>query len=163
MRCLADDATGNPIHTCAENAELCPDKKTLQNMKTMSIWAEGVEGEVHLEIKSISGYNCAAPSVEPVAAEAEAPCCKVCDAPEVKYFSVDVPHGFCGETCLKPSLFPVFKVFESNLTLYNGTGPSPCAEQYTPFGTHYTIYNGTVTHGVWPLTCTLDLYAPEPK
>ena len=94
---------------------------------------------------------------------AEALCCKVCQAPEVKYFSVDVPHGFCGETCLKPSLFPIFKVFEANLTLYNGTGPSPCAEQFTPWDTHYTIYNATVTHGVWPLTCTLDLYAPEPK
>eukprot|EP00965_Chrysotila_dentata_P198825 6179041-Pleurochrysis_carterae.AAC.5 len=38
-----DDATGEPIHTCAENAAYCPDDKTKQNMKTMSIWAEGVE------------------------------------------------------------------------------------------------------------------------
>ena len=27
-------------------------------MKTMSIWAEGVEGNVHLEIKSIAGHDC---------------------------------------------------------------------------------------------------------
>jgi len=53
-----DDATGDPIHTCAEKAEYCPDKKTLVNMKTMSIWAEGVEGDIHLEVKSISGYGC---------------------------------------------------------------------------------------------------------
>lgn len=55
-----DDATGNPIHTCAENKDLCPDSKTLTNMKTMSIWAEGVEGTIHLEMKSITGYGCSA-------------------------------------------------------------------------------------------------------
>ena len=53
-----DDATGDPIHTCAENKEYCPDSKTLENMKTMSIWAEGVEGKIHLEIKTIAGYGC---------------------------------------------------------------------------------------------------------
>ena len=53
-----DDATGDPIHTCAEKASYCPDKATLTNMKTMSIWAEGVEGAVHLEVQSISGYDC---------------------------------------------------------------------------------------------------------
>ena len=54
-----DDATGDPIHTCAEKAMYCPDKATLTNMRTMSIWAEGVEGEVHLEVQSIGGYGCA--------------------------------------------------------------------------------------------------------
>jgi len=34
--------------------EYCPDVKTLANMKTMSIWAEGVEGRVHLEVRSIA-------------------------------------------------------------------------------------------------------------
>ena len=61
-----DDATGKAIHTCAEKAEYCPDKKTLSNMKTMSIWAEGVEGHIHIELKSVSGYGCSAP-VEPEA------------------------------------------------------------------------------------------------
>eukprot|EP00908_Phaeocystis_cordata_P005303 Transcript_15781.p2 GENE.Transcript_15781~~Transcript_15781.p2 ORF type:complete len:177 (-),score=73.90 Transcript_15781:83-613(-) len=59
-----DDATGDPIHTCAENKELCPDQKTLENMKTMSIWAEGVKGDIHLEITDIAGYGCAAAVVE---------------------------------------------------------------------------------------------------
>jgi hypothetical protein len=53
-----DDATGKAIHTCAENPALCPDSRTLTNMKTMSIWAEGVQGTIHLEVKSISGYGC---------------------------------------------------------------------------------------------------------
>ena len=34
--------------------EYCPDVKTLANMKTMSIWAEGVEGRVHLEVRSMT-------------------------------------------------------------------------------------------------------------
>jgi len=53
-----DDATGDPIHTCTENPSYCPDSNTLSNMKTMSIWAEGVEGKVHLEVSSIAGYGC---------------------------------------------------------------------------------------------------------
>lgn len=54
-----DDATGNPIHTCAEHKAYCPDLKTLADMRTMSIWAEGVEGKIHLEVQSIDGYGCA--------------------------------------------------------------------------------------------------------
>lgn len=54
-----DDATGNPIKTCQESPENCPDAATLQNMKTMAFWGEGVEGKVHLEVKSVSAYGCA--------------------------------------------------------------------------------------------------------
>ena len=45
---LWDDATGEPIHKCTDVPRYCPDVKTLTNMKTMSIWAEGVEGDVQL-------------------------------------------------------------------------------------------------------------------
>ena len=37
---LWDDATGDQIKTCKEDAQYCPDKKTLTNMKTISIWAK---------------------------------------------------------------------------------------------------------------------------
>jgi len=57
-----DDATGKAIHRCTEKKEYCPDEKTLTNMKTMSIWAEGVEGTIHLLVESISGYGCKAPA-----------------------------------------------------------------------------------------------------
>lgn len=53
-----NDATGNPVHTCASNKIYCPDVKSLSDFKTMSIWAEGVEGDVQLEVNSITGYNC---------------------------------------------------------------------------------------------------------
>ena len=55
-----DDATGEPIHKCEDVPRYCPDTKTLKDMKTMSIWAEGVEGDVQLFVKSVSGYGCAA-------------------------------------------------------------------------------------------------------
>ena len=53
-----DDATGKAIHTCAEKHDYCPDAKTLRDMKTMSIWAEGVEGTVHLEVEAIDACGC---------------------------------------------------------------------------------------------------------
>jgi len=53
-----DDATGNPVKTCQDDKIYCPDAKTLQNLGTISVWAEGVAGKVHLEIKSISATGC---------------------------------------------------------------------------------------------------------
>lgn len=57
-----DDATGDAIHTCLENAEYCPDLATLRNMQTMAFWAEGVAGRVDLEIKDIRAVGCSTPS-----------------------------------------------------------------------------------------------------
>lgn len=61
---LWDDATGDQIKTCHDYPEYCPDQKTLQNMKTISVWAEGVAGKVHLEIKTISATGCSEPEEE---------------------------------------------------------------------------------------------------
>lgn len=88
----------------------------------------------------------------------DSPCCKTCADPLEKYYSVDVPHGFCGETCMNPKKYWLFKIFESNLT--KSTDNTPCSEQFTPTGGHYTKYSSTVTHGVPGLSITLDLYAP---
>jgi len=86
------------------------------------------------------------------------PCCKSCAAPLEMYYSVDVPHGFCGQTCMDPKRYWLFKIFESNLT--KATDNTPCPEQYTPTGGHYTKYSSTVTHGFPGLSITLDLYSP---
>jgi len=53
-----DDATGEQIKTCQDNKIYCPDDETLKDMKTISIWAEGVAGYVHLEVKSIAATGC---------------------------------------------------------------------------------------------------------
>lgn len=53
-----DDATGDAITTCKQDPRYCPDQKTLQDMKTISLWAKGVAGEVRLEVRSISAVGC---------------------------------------------------------------------------------------------------------
>merc|ERR1719231_360640 len=62
-----DDGTGDAIKTCADDSKYCPDQTTLSNMQTMSVWAEGKEGDVHLEIQSVVATGCA-DSLESVAA-----------------------------------------------------------------------------------------------
>jgi len=53
-----DDATGLPIHKCQDDPQYCPDASTLRDMKTMSIWGEGTQGDVHMEIQKITAMNC---------------------------------------------------------------------------------------------------------
>mmetsp|Transcript_65884 Transcript_65884/g.157501 ORF Transcript_65884/g.157501 Transcript_65884/m.157501 type:complete len:226 (-) Transcript_65884:100-777(-) len=55
---LWDDATGKAIKTCQEDSKYCPDAKTLTDLRTVAVWAEGVAGKVHLELKSISAAEC---------------------------------------------------------------------------------------------------------
>lgn len=55
---LWDDATGGQIKTCKDFPMYCPDRKTLKNMKTIAVWAEGVAGKVYLEIKQIAATGC---------------------------------------------------------------------------------------------------------
>ena len=88
-----------------------------------------------------------------------APCCETCSWPRSKYYSVDAAHGFCGEACMLPALYPLFKRFEPNLTAASARDEHACAAQLTPRGEHYTEYTRTVTHGVPGLAITLDLYS----
>jgi len=54
------DSTGEPITQCSADEQYCPDAATLRNMQMISIWAEGVEGAVHLETHSITATGCSA-------------------------------------------------------------------------------------------------------
>ena len=69
-----------------------------------------------------------------------------------KYFSIADDSGpwLCGETCIRDEFYPVFHLFEKNLTL--AADDSVCKDA------GYTKYNSTVTHGGGGLYCTLDLY-----
>ena len=58
----------------------------------------------------------------------------------------------CGECCMEPKYFHLYKIFEPYLAKDEYTN-SPCADR------NYTEYAYTPTHGVWPVTMTLDLYA----
>merc|ERR1712166_896209 len=82
------------------------------------------------------------------------PCCKACSvAGQVKYFSVDTTHNMCGEACMKPSQYKLYKIFEPGLTL--ATDNTPCADH------KFHTYDSTVTHGFGPVKMTLDLYKPD--
>ena len=47
-------ATGEQTITCSEDPKVCPSANDLKNIKSIEIWAEGVKGDVHLEIRSIA-------------------------------------------------------------------------------------------------------------
>jgi len=53
-----DDATGDAIHTCEEDSRFCPTSKSLNDVKTISIWAEGAAADVTITIQSIEAYGC---------------------------------------------------------------------------------------------------------
>jgi len=53
-----DPKTGDAIITCAQNSLYCPDEETLKDLQRFEIMAEGVLGEIHLEVKSIEALNC---------------------------------------------------------------------------------------------------------
>merc|ERR1712050_471772 len=55
-----DDGTGEPITKCEDDSKSCPTEASLENMKTISIWGEGVEGDINLQIKNIRASGCEA-------------------------------------------------------------------------------------------------------
>jgi len=96
------DSTGEPTKLCKDDASVCPDAATLQNIETMSIWAEGVDGTVHLEIKSIAGADCGAADLTAVSAAttttpppAKFDVCSGAVQPNLRYniSSFDTPAG----------------------------------------------------------------------
>jgi len=46
-------ATGEQTTTCAEEADVCPTAEKLSGIKRLEVWAEGVDGKVHLELDSV--------------------------------------------------------------------------------------------------------------
>merc|ERR1711871_733732 len=84
-------------------------------------------------------------------------CNAVCDCDTAngyaKYYSIADDSGpwLCGETCIRPSFYWIFHIFEQNLT--KAVTNTPCADA------GYTVYNSTQTHGGGGLYCTLDLYS----
>jgi hypothetical protein len=53
-----DDATGKAIKSCGEDASVCPTQNRLQDLQSIAVWAEGVVGNVKLDLKSVSAYGC---------------------------------------------------------------------------------------------------------
>ena len=53
-----DDATGDAVKTCEDFPKFCPTQDRLKDLQTISIWAEGKEADVKLDIKKIAAYGC---------------------------------------------------------------------------------------------------------
>merc|ERR1712113_102911 len=53
-----DDATGDAVKTCSDYPKFCPTQSRLSDLQTISIWAEGKEADVKLDIKKIGAYGC---------------------------------------------------------------------------------------------------------
>ena len=81
-------------------------------------------------------------------------CCLSCTKKnQVKYYSI-AENDNCGECCLNPKVFWLFKLFEKNLTL---------AEDKTCESLGYSEFVVTETHGVFPLKATIDRYKKPEK
>ena len=81
------------------------------------------------------------------------PCCLSCTAPLEKYHSVDHVMNNCGEACMDPSKYWLYKLFEPGLEKSDTN--TPCADR------NYDDYKNTPTHGFGPIKMTLDLYGPH--
>ena len=63
-RCDTKDPTGVQHHCCGSGdaEQYCPSSKDLAELTGLELWAEGAEGDFHLEVKSIAAV--AAPSLK---------------------------------------------------------------------------------------------------
>lgn len=87
---------------------------------------------------------------------ADTPCCISCVvAGEEKYYSIDTRHNSCGECCMNPDDYDVYKKYEPGLEKANSS--TPCLDL------KYPNYIGTETHGFGSVKMTLDLYDPSKK
>ncbi len=71
---------------------------------------------------------------------------------EMKYYSIDDRTHYCGECCMKPEDYDLYKNFEKNLQPANASSYAPC------FDLGYSTYLQTETHGFGQVKMTLDMY-----
>ena len=83
----------------------------------------------------------------------DTPCCEVCPDDQIKTFSIDTKGGHCGESCIPPSKFWLYKIFEPGMQKADANDQKVCAENGWP-----TFYENE-THG-FPglLTVSVDFY-----
>jgi len=81
-------------------------------------------------------------------------CCTQCTGANEKTYSIDHMFNHCGESCSRPSLFWLYKIFEPGLIRANGTDRAICKEL------GYTETYETVTHGIpYIFSIDVDLYS----
>eukprot|EP00833_Pecoramyces_ruminatium_P014245 jgi/Orpsp1_1/1188277/evm.model.d7180000063587.1 len=79
-------------------------------------------------------------------------CCDECaEQGKVKFYSIDTKYDMCGECCMNPNMFWIFKKFEKGLE--RAQVAHPCQEL------GYNVYVESETHGAMNLKMTLDKYS----
>ena len=54
-----DEKTGKTVIECSEDdPEYCPTLASLRNIETISLWGEGVEGKVALDVRNLKAVGC---------------------------------------------------------------------------------------------------------
>jgi len=53
-----DPYTGDVVVSCADDSQYCANTDTLRDLSTFSIMGEGVDGKIHLEVKSVHATDC---------------------------------------------------------------------------------------------------------
>ena len=89
------------------------------------------------------------------------PCCQgPCTSPEEKYYSVDRIFNMCGESCMNPKDYWLYKIFEPGLT--KAQTNFPCSHQRSKVSGdgNFTVYYQTEVHGFRYLNMTVDMYKP---
>jgi len=81
-------------------------------------------------------------------------CCIICPNGLTKYYSVSSWFGNCGETCIDPNDYDVYKIFEPGLSL--ATTNTICEDL------GYSLYTKTERHGIWPIAISVDMYKKPP-
>ena len=77
-------------------------------------------------------------------------CCVTCKKEgEVKYYSIDTIYDRCGECCINPANYWIFKIFEPGLVKAEGKSCESLG---------YSEYENSETHSVFPISVTLDKY-----
>lgn len=100
-------------------------------------------------------------SAAPEVGTALPPCCQgPCTAPEEKYYSVDRIFNMCGESCMNPKDYWLYKIFEAGLT--KAQSNFPCSHQRSRVSGdgNFTVYYQTEVHGFRYLNMTVDMYKP---
>lgn len=83
--------------------------------------------------------------------EDEPKCCDSCPSGTDKYYSIPIVFNKnCGESCIAPEDYDMFKKFEPDLTLADSH--HPCEDK------GFTTYVDTETHEAGPISVELDMY-----
>lgn len=138
--------TGDAVVRCEDNESVCMSEENKKHFSQIGIWAEGVEGKFHLEIRNIRAETIDEPK----------PLFTSCiNASQRKYYSIDTVNKLCFETCLRPRNLWVFRIIERGLKFSNDVDDI-CASLY------YTKFNHSESRKVvGPVKLQLDVYSYE--